>query len=217
MPDGGGQPGGLGLSCAAVIGQHSRLRAGATAARVRGGGALRLLGDLDQALLVRMRTRGHTPASERIGRALGWFGEWGAGWIAIAAAGAGIDRSRREGWLAAAGVGPGAILINYAAKLAVGRERPLLPDHPWLGRAPSKLSFPSAHATSSMAAAVTMGRLAPAGRPTLYGLAGAVALSRPFLGMHYPSDVLAGVALGAAIGCAWPLPRTRPPTQVAAG
>jgi membrane-associated phospholipid phosphatase len=38
----------------------------------------------------------------------------------------------------------------------------------------------------------------------LYTLAGAICLTRPYLGMHYPSDVLAGAALGLAIGAAWP-------------
>ena len=38
----------------------------------------------------------------------------------------------------------------------------------------------------------------------LYALAGAVCLTRPYLGMHYPSDVLAGAALGIAIGAPGP-------------
>lgn len=97
-------------------------------------------------------------------------------------------------------MGPLAIGVNYALKQAVGRERPVLEGHPRLSRAPSKLSFPSAHATSSVAAATAMGRVEPAGRPAFYGLAAAVCLTRPYLGMHYPSDVLAGVVLGYAIG-----------------
>jgi len=36
--------------------------------------------------------------------------------------------------------------------------------------------------------------------PPLYVLAGAMALSRPYLGVHYPSDVVAGAALGDAVG-----------------
>ncbi len=57
-----------------------------------------------------------------------------------------------------------------------------------------------------MAAATAIGRAAPGARPALYPLAGAVCLGRPFLGMHYPSDVLAGVLLGREIGRHWPLP-----------
>ena len=49
-----------------------------------------------------------------------------------------------------------------------------------------------------------MGRVRPSARPALYGLAAAICLSRPYLGMHYPSDVLAGAALGTVIGRSLP-------------
>jgi hypothetical protein len=45
-----------------------------------------------------------------------------------------------------------------------------------------------------------MSRVRPEARPALLALAGALCLSRPYLGMHYPSDVLAGVALGVVLG-----------------
>lgn len=148
--------------------------------------------------------------TERVVGALGTFGEWGLGWIAVGAIGAGMDRDRREAWWAASAVGPAAVAINYAVKLAVGRERPLIEDHPRLARAPSKLSFPSAHSTSSMAAATAMGRISPDARLPLTALALGVCLGRPFLGMHYPSDVLAGMLLGREIGRHWPLPGIAP-------
>jgi membrane-associated phospholipid phosphatase len=137
-------------------------------------------------------------------KALGAAGEWAAVWVATGTAAAALDRSRRGRWLAAAAVGPAAIGVNFAIKVAVGRQRPLLEEHPPLARAPTKLSFPSAHATSSLAAATALGRVAPAGRPLLYSLAAAICLSRPYLGMHYPSDVLAGMALGTTLGRAIP-------------
>ncbi|SLH29892.1 membrane-associated phospholipid phosphatase [Mycobacteroides abscessus subsp. abscessus] len=61
---------------------------------------------------------------------------------------------------------------------------------------PSKLSFPSSHATSTTAAAVLLGRLT--GLPLSAVLVPPMLLSRVVLGVHYPSDVLAGSALGAA-------------------
>jgi undecaprenyl-diphosphatase len=66
----------------------------------------------------------------------------------------------------------------------------------------SSLSFPSAHATTSFAAARAFSRVAPA--PALYAAAAALALTRPYLGVHYPSDVVVGAVLGTAIAEAWP-------------
>ena len=45
-----------------------------------------------------------------------------------------------------------------------------------------------------------MSRIAPGKRPLLYGGATTMALTRPYLGMHYPSDVLVGALLGLALG-----------------
>ncbi|HSF02278.1 MAG TPA: phosphatase PAP2 family protein [Solirubrobacterales bacterium] len=159
---------------------------------------------LDRRLLRTMRTRCHGPQIETAGKALGTVGEWGAVWVAIGVAAAAVDATRRERWLRAAAVAPAAVGANYLVKLAVGRRRPRLRRLPPLAAAPSELSFPSAHATSSLAAATAMGRVAPRSRLPLHGLAGAICLTRPYLGMHYPSDVLGGAALGVAIGRLWP-------------
>ncbi len=129
-------------------------------------------------------------------------GEWGAVWVAIGLAGALLDGERRARWLRAVPVAPAAVGLNYVVKIAVRRDRPRLRRLPPLASAPSELSFPSAHATASLAAATAMGRVRPRARVPLYALAGAMCLTRPYLGMHYPSDVLAGAALGVAIGAA---------------
>jgi membrane-associated phospholipid phosphatase len=161
---------------------------------------LAAIGDADQALLRLLRTRGHAEPVETAMKALGMAGEFAAIWVATGVVGASIDERRRGQWLAGGAVGPLAIGINYAVKVAIGRERPVIEDHPALARAPTKLSFPSAHATSSVAAATAFGRVEPRARPSLYALATTICVGRPYLGMHYPSDVLAGVALGAVVG-----------------
>jgi membrane-associated phospholipid phosphatase len=171
---------------------------------VRKPGLAGLLGWVDQTVLWLMRTRGHFEPLERTMRAVGAAGEWASVWTALGVAGAATDSRRRSRWLAATAVGPAAIGVNYAVKVGVGRNRPLIEEHPPLARAPSKLSFPSAHATSSVAAATALGRVAPHRRVPLYTLATGICLTRPYLGMHYPSDVVAGVALGALLGRAIP-------------
>jgi membrane-associated phospholipid phosphatase len=161
---------------------------------------LAALGDADQAVLRFLRTRGHHEPAETVMKALGTAGELAAIWVAIGSAGASIDPRRRSQWLAAAATGPVAIGINFGVKRLVGRERPLIEEHPPLAKAPTKLSFPSTHSTSSVAAATALGRVEPRARPYVYGLAAAICVGRPYLGMHYPSDVLGGVALGSLLG-----------------
>lgn len=165
---------------------------------------LAAIADLDQAALRAMRTRGHGRGVERVMKAFGLAGEWAGIWLLSGLVAGGLDGSRRSRWIAAAAVGPAAVGINFAVKRGIGRERPLLEGHPPLAQAPTKLSFPSAHATSSLAAATALGRVAPGARPALYALAIGVCASRPYLGMHYPSDVLAGAAFGALLGRALP-------------
>ncbi|HXS47894.1 MAG TPA: phosphatase PAP2 family protein [Solirubrobacterales bacterium] len=151
-----------------------------------------------------MRTRGHSPGIERAARALGKAGNNGAVWIVIGVTLAIVDSSHREAWLICAALGPIAIGLNYVVKLIVKRPRPQLAGLPPLGGAPSSLSFPSAHATSSFAVATAMTRVEPLGG-LAFILAIALALGRPYLGMHYPSDVLVGALLGICLGLIIPL------------
>jgi membrane-associated phospholipid phosphatase len=155
-------------------------------------------------MLRAMRTRGHSPAIERAARTLGKTGNDGALWVVLGLLLALIDGANRESWLIVAALGPLAIGLNYAVKLIVRRPRPVLEGLPPLGGAPSSLSFPSAHATSSFAVATAMTRIDPLGALAFLP-AIALALGRPYLGMHYPSDVLAGALLGVALGLLVPL------------
>jgi len=159
---------------------------------------------LDLRMLRYMRTAGHTPGLERAARALGKAGNNGAVWLAIGILLAILDGSNREAWLICAVLGPVAIGLNYLVKAIARRPRPVLEGLPPLGGAPSSLSFPSAHATSSFAVATAMTRVEPWGA-LAFLLALALALGRPYLGMHYPSDVLAGALFGVVLGLIVPL------------
>jgi decaprenylphosphoryl-5-phosphoribose phosphatase len=141
---------------------------------------------VDRALLRLLRTRGHPPAVERAARAYARAGENGMLWLALAA----LLRDRR-----AARAVLVALVANTAVKQVVRRPRPDLgADLPPLGPTISSLSYPSAHAATSFAAAGALGRSVP-----VYAAAGAMALTRPYLGLHYPSDVIAGALLGWAV------------------
>jgi undecaprenyl-diphosphatase len=74
--------------------------------------------------------------------------------------------------------------------LAVTSERDRLPDY----------SFPSGHASMSVAGAYALTAMWPAGRVLCWTLAGGILASRAYLGVHYPSDLLGGAALGLFIG-----------------
>jgi len=163
-----------------------------------------VLTDTDLAVLRLMRTRGHTPAVERAVYAFSRSGEHAACWFALGATGLAFDRdpARRARWGRGLGIVGAAYGLNYAVKLAVRRKRPVMPELPPLSPVVSSLSFPSAHSTTSFAAARAFAGLVPA--PLLYAAAGAFALSRPYLGVHYPSDVVAGALLGTAVAAVWP-------------
>ena len=156
------------------------------------------LAALDLAGLRLARTIAHAPRAERAVRTFSTLGQHGALWLALGTAGAALDGPRRPRWRRATVAVAAAYGANQAVKLAVRRRRPQLPDLPPLIATPTQLSFPSAHAATSAAAVHAFWHLLP-GAP-VRATAMAMTLSRLYLGVHYPSDIVAGVVLGTAIG-----------------
>jgi membrane-associated phospholipid phosphatase len=137
------------------------------------------------------------PGVLQTARALSHFGEHSLGWVAVAGVGALVQPAKRRAWITA---GLGAFIAHAAAvviKRVVRRERPHHPSVIVNVGTPSRLSFPSAHATSTTAASLLMARTTGLPLPAL--LVPPMALSRLVLGVHYPSDVMTGVVVGAAV------------------
>ncbi|MFH9547223.1 phosphatase PAP2 family protein [Streptomyces sp. NBC_00377] len=159
------------------------------------------LDDLDHRILSALRARGADPRVARAARALSWAGEHGAVWLAAGVVGAAVDGPRRGAWLRATALTAGAHAVSVGVKRIVRRPRPTRVEP--LVRTAGRHSFPSSHATSATAAAVAYGAL---GVHAAAPLAAAMCLSRLVVGVHHPSDVAAGAALGALtarLGARW--------------
>jgi membrane-associated phospholipid phosphatase len=156
------------------------------------------LRSLDERLLHAARTRFHCARCERAAAGFSRLGEHGAVWLAVGALGQRIDAPRRVRWRAAMGTVVGAYALNTAVKLLVRRRRPSLPGLPALTSTPTRLSFPSAHAATSFAGALSYSRLGLP-RAAMYALALGLSFSRVYLGVHYPSDVIGGAMLGTVV------------------
>jgi diacylglycerol kinase family enzyme/membrane-associated phospholipid phosphatase len=105
-----------------------------------------------------------------------------------------------------------SFVTNVPAKLLSKRQRPLLDEVPrirHLARLPTSTSFPSGHSASAFAFATGVALEKPVIGVPLLGLAGAVAYSRGYVGVPYPSDVVAGALIGSSVAIAsrnlWPV------------
>lgn len=161
---------------------------------------------LDGGLFETVATR-HWPGADRVLPRLSRSANHGLLWFATAAAIAAsrTPRARRAAARGVASLTLASAAINTFGKRSVRRPRPVLDPVPLvrrLKRQPITTSFPSGHSASAAAFAAGVALESPAWGAAVAPLAAAVAASRVYTGVHYPSDVLAGAALGAGAALA---------------
>ena len=156
-----------------------------------------MLRAIDLKVLRVLRTHGHSPPVERAVLRFSRTGEHAGLWLVVAVLGAIVHPRRRRVYVGAIRAVVLTNLVNIVAKRFAKRTRPFLEDLPALSPTLSSLSYPSAHASTSFAGAHALSRALPS--VPLYATAAAMAVSRPYLGVHYPSDIVAGAMLGLGV------------------
>jgi undecaprenyl-diphosphatase len=106
-------------------------------------------------------------------------------------------------WRIVLAVGMAYFAADVLVKPLVGRPRPyeVLADARLIDQRPVNSSFPSGHSAAAAAGALAASRLFPAARLVWWPLAFAIAISRIYVGTHWPSDVFGGMLIGVA--AAW--------------
>jgi undecaprenyl-diphosphatase len=147
-----------------------------------------------------------TPALDRPLQLVSDLANHSKPWLATAAvlAVCGGPRGRRAALAGIAAVGATSFVVNLPMKRARRRRRPDridlgVPATRWV-QMPTSTSFPSGHSASAAAFAMSVGHLVPPIRVPLRLAAGVVAFSRVYTGVHYPGDVIVGMAVGTAVG-----------------
>lgn len=133
-----------------------------------------------------------------------FLGDGGIIWILIAVILLIIPKTRRRGLDMALCLALAAAVNNLLFKNLVARPRPFVtfPEIELLVKPLTSYSFPSGHACSSFAAAFALAcAFRGKGGGWAYVPAALIALSRIYVGIHYPTDILAGAAIGTL--CAW--------------
>ncbi len=155
------------------------------------------LGRADETILV-AAARLRSPERDRVVAAYSRLGNSGVGWVALGGVIAVVRRDPAP-LVRTAAVVWGTLVVNYGVKQVVRRERPDHDEAPQAIDAPSSSSFPSAHAAMSAAALGPLGAAAPSLRVPLRVASLAMAASRVYLGVHHPTDVVAGYGLGTLV------------------
>jgi undecaprenyl-diphosphatase len=160
---------------------------------------------LDHALFLLVNQLPHSPGLDGLALAISGIGNAGFIWIVFALYL--FFREERRGWVFFAPFIAAALFASAASELflkpMVARLRPAMfvVETIVVGAdIPRSFSFPSTHATLAWALATVIAKEDPRLGRVSFVLAALVSLSRVYLGMHYPLDVMVGAVLGWAIG-----------------
>ena len=128
------------------------------------------------------------------------LGAGGFLWIIIGAIGGIFPKHTAAMWRLFLAIGLSFLIVDDVAKPLFGRARPydVMEIH-MIDARPGTESFPSGHAAMAAAGALAATRMFPSAGWLLGGIAAVIAVSRVYLGLHWPTDVIAGVALGFAV------------------
>ena len=146
----------------------------------------------------------HNPVLDPVMKGLTFLGNAGCFWIALAVVLLFFKRIRKIGITMAVSLVLSLIFTNLIIKNLVNRTRPFVADptllQTMLVKLPSDSSFPSGHTSASVAAAVAIfTRNKKWGIPAVV-LAVLIGVSRLYLTVHFPTDVIAGLLLGIVYG-----------------
>lgn len=148
------------------------------------------------------RLRGRKGA-DRVFVAASELGDFSLIWQIVGASrGVLSDSNANEAFLLAGLIGAESLIVNQGIKRLFRRVRPTEAGDPrYPVRKPSTSSFPSGHASAGFFAATVLTSFSgPTLAPVWFGLAAVVGTSRAYVRIHHPSDIVAGAAVGLALG-----------------
>ncbi len=192
--------------------------------RITGSAVRDRIDAADQAIMARLSAE-RSPLLDSflptLSRSADFFALW-TGIAAVLAAGP-DERGRRAALRGLAGMVTASTASNVVAKGLVHRPRPAVEVSPARrpGRTPVTTSFPSGHAAAAAAFATGVGLEMPAVAAPVGALAAAVGIARVVNGVHYPSDIVGGWAVGVGVAMLtlrwWPLRRPAPAAAAGPG
>ncbi len=156
---------------------------------------------LDRALFLGINHLPHTIISDSIAQFFSGVGAWGVVWFVIVLY-LFFREERRDHWFFVPSIfaSVSTVISEYVLKALIARPRPSAEMGALIVGYADNFSFPSSHATLAFAFATLLSGVEKRWKWWLYALASFIALSRIYLGVHYPLDIIGGSLLGYGIG-----------------